>query len=278
VFLSGTHAVGMNNSFAVRFLACKFQYQSEYGIVSTTNTMNLVVSDCQFNSISVGTLGADVFIAVSSSNITIRDSDFEGGSVMLSLPAGGDQIAIKGNYIEGKTTVAPIYFGATTTSVDISNNSIGFNTGTQIWRNVVGGTLTYNVFWDQPQSVDATCVDFDISHNTFKGSSNVIYRKWAAPTLLNSFTNVGGTWAVAGYTKDKTGTVSLKGMITAATDNVGFTLPSGYRPGEDMRFSSLGSTSLAGNIFINGATGAVTIARSANGSIDLSCVRFMAGA
>lgn len=53
------------------------------------------------------------------------------------------------------------------------------------------------------------------------------------PTLLNGFANYGGGFANAGYYKDKTGIVRLRGLVNTAANPSGlviFTLPAGYRP------------------------------------------------
>lgn len=68
---------------------------------------------------------------------------------------------------------------------------------------------------------------------TVLGSSkaDVAQAVWTAPTLLNSWTNFGGVHATAGYMKDTTGAIWVKGLVTGgATGTVVFTLPAGYRP------------------------------------------------
>lgn len=56
---------------------------------------------------------------------------------------------------------------------------------------------------------------------------------WTAPTLQNSWANVGGGYSIAGYYKDTLGRVHLRGYIGSGTYADGtllFTLPAGYRP------------------------------------------------
>ena len=54
---------------------------------------------------------------------------------------------------------------------------------------------------------------------------------YTAPTLGNGWVNYGGSFDTAGYMKDMSGTVFLKGLIKNGTINtVAFTLPAGYRP------------------------------------------------
>jgi hypothetical protein len=81
-----------------------------------------------------------------------------------------------------------------------------------------------------------------------------------APLLSNQFTtwvNYGPGWSTAAYTKDPSGIVHLKGLVTcvpndftgcAAIDEI-FTLPAGYRPAENSVFATL-SNNMIGRITI----------------------------
>lgn len=56
---------------------------------------------------------------------------------------------------------------------------------------------------------------------------------WIAPTLLNSWTNLGGAYEPAGYYKDDMGIVHVRGIVTGGTTTLGtpiLTFPAGYRP------------------------------------------------
>ena len=55
--------------------------------------------------------------------------------------------------------------------------------------------------------------------------------------LVNSWVQVGGTEQVAGYWKDPSGFVHLRGQISdGASGTTAFTLPTGYRPSKTVRF------------------------------------------
>lgn len=55
---------------------------------------------------------------------------------------------------------------------------------------------------------------------------------WTTPTLLNSWVDYGGNFAVPRYYKDASGTVFIQGLIKSGTiDSAIFSLPAGYRPG-----------------------------------------------
>jgi hypothetical protein len=62
---------------------------------------------------------------------------------------------------------------------------------------------------------------------------------WTAPTLAGTWVNFGGGYNNAGYWKDSTGRVHLRGMIKSGTiGTTAFTLPSGYRPSATCRFAA----------------------------------------
>lgn len=82
-----------------------------------------------------------------------------------------------------------------------------------------------------------------------------------APTLLNSWVNLGSTFAVAGYWKDANGRVHLAGVVkNGGVTSVIFTLPVGYRPadGKDHIFACQASKSpgaiadhVTGEVYVN---------------------------
>lgn len=59
---------------------------------------------------------------------------------------------------------------------------------------------------------------------------------WIAPTLLNSWVNVGGTAQVAQYRKVGN-RVYLRGVVQNGTSSPIFILPAGYRPAYDIGFT-----------------------------------------
>ncbi len=63
---------------------------------------------------------------------------------------------------------------------------------------------------------------------------------WQAPTFLNGFTSVGGSWRDVSFYKDR-GRVYFKGLILAPSsisDNTCFTLPVGFRPDGFLRLKA----------------------------------------
>jgi hypothetical protein len=64
--------------------------------------------------------------------------------------------------------------------------------------------------------------------------------EFVAPTLLNSWVNIGGGYSTAGYYKDPLGRVHLKGGIKDGTlTQPAFTLPVECRPSERLWFSAI---------------------------------------
>lgn len=54
---------------------------------------------------------------------------------------------------------------------------------------------------------------------------------WVAPTFQNSWTNYGGQWQTARYTRTADGIVHVQGLVSSGTMGATiFTLPAGYRP------------------------------------------------
>jgi len=113
-------------------------------------------------------------------------------------------------------------------------------------------------------------------------SPQLIQEAWVAPTLLNSWVNLAGGFATAGYYKDSTGTVKIKGLIRSGTKTAGtvfFTLPVGYRPAEDCNFSGIALTS--GSVLVLAEArvapnGNVTFQTGDNGWFSLQNIQFRA--
>lgn len=63
--------------------------------------------------------------------------------------------------------------------------------------------------------------------------ASIVTESWTAPSLGNSWVNFGSPYNNAGYYKDKSGRVHLRGLIKSGTTSAGtiiFTLPNGYQP------------------------------------------------
>lgn len=269
----------LENSFAVRFSnKCSWLYSDVGAIVCATICHNLVVDGCGFYNNQ-----RDVYFASTAQafNLSVVNSDLEGklnpGSSSIVLDAGGACIKIDGCYIESNDG-SPLVFGANTEALSFKNNWLGYNAGTQAWANVVNSSCEGNIFWDQQQTLAASCRDFDIGNNAFVGTSNRIFTPWTPVTLSGGFTNSGGSYASAAVRRDRTGVVRLRGMIQAAANGAAFALPAAYRPigvVSSVGLSAAAGTASLGRVDIAG-DGTVTITRASDGTCSLDMVSFTA--
>lgn len=98
-----------------------------------------------------------------------------------------------------------------------------------------------------------------------------------APSLINSWANLGGGSQTAGYWKDAAGNVHLRGIISGgASLSICLQLPAGYRPSKSEAFpiSANGGTALA-SIDTSGHVTLVDVGGSAvNTSASLCGITF----
>lgn len=101
---------------------------------------------------------------------------------------------------------------------------------------------------------------------------------WVRPTLVNGWSDFGGSFAPAAYTRDQFGVVRLRGVIaggTLSSSFPAFTLPEGYRPSKYLHFLSIANDAFAG-IRVN-AQGEVMCNAASNAWFSLSGVAFRTG-
>lgn len=87
-----------------------------------------------------------------------------------------------------------------------------------------------------------TTAGIDSLGNVFSNKNPFGFTQVYFPTLQNSWVNYDTTWAPAYYAKDKTGTVSMSGLIKNGTTTSGtpmFTLPEGFRPALQQMFANV---------------------------------------
>lgn len=95
-----------------------------------------------------------------------------------------------------------------------------------------------------------------------------------APTFYAGWGNVGTPWQIAGYTKDASGFVRLRGLVkqTSGSGNI-FSLPAGFRPSANLQFPArCGDGSVCGviinsngNVDFSGTAGAAAISFTLDG-------------
>jgi hypothetical protein len=100
---------------------------------------------------------------------------------------------------------------------------------------------------------------------------------WIAPTLLNSWTNIGGGYETTAYLKDGLGFVHLKGVISGgATATTAYVLPAGYRPGAKTFVSGTNNAGTSSSVQIDTVGNVLVVIASAGTAVGLSGITFLA--
>lgn len=117
---------------------------------------------------------------------------------------------------------------------------------------------------------DAAVKAHNIDFTTFPAAQQA----WIAPTLVNSWSNLGIGFDVAGYMKDSLGFVHLNGIITGGSyPSTAFTLPAGYRPALSLNLATSSNAAFGEIQVLN--TGVITAAVGSSW-ISLSGLTFKA--
>lgn len=115
------------------------------------------------------------------------------------------------------------------------------------------------------------------------GGTTILQQEgWTSVTFLNSWTNYGGSYAPAGFFKDSTGVVHLRGLVMNGSPAACvFNLPAGYRPGYRAIFTTMRYNSTqgeyAGRLDVD-VSGCVSVPGNpyTNGYLSLEGVSFLA--
>jgi hypothetical protein len=97
------------------------------------------------------------------------------------------------------------------------------------------------------------------------------------PAFAGGWSNVGGSFQVAGFYKDPFGIVHLQGDVTSAGGGTIFTLPSGYCPAALENFPAYGNGGTAAGIAVRHSDCAVVLVAGDNSFIGLGGITFRAG-
>jgi len=236
VFQSQATGIETVESYAVEILGNVFDVCSLYGFIAATKCHNAVLERNNFYTCLQGAR-----FDVTSDAITIDNNNFEycGSPIYLT---NCNAVSIRGNYIEYQTNAVFDLVG-TSRQVFIENNFIALGSGggaVATLNNITGGTFKGNFIYNQTVSTGAALVDFVIGDNYKTGTGTMPVQPWIAPTLLNSWANQAN-YAPAGYRKDDSGVVYLRGNLTGgAALTTAFNLPVGYRPATFITFACMG--------------------------------------
>jgi hypothetical protein len=89
---------------------------------------------------------------------------------------------------------------------------------------------------------------FDVATVALRALGPLAQPAWTAPSYVNSFSDFGASFLTAGYYKDSTGRVWLRGLAkraTAALSTTIFTLPAGSRPSANANFIVMANNRMA---------------------------------
>jgi hypothetical protein len=200
------------------------------------------------------------------------------GALVVTADVGGAFISPDNRTIEAIYIYCGDAGSASTTTVDVHlNGTTIFTTQANrpqlAWDDANGVAKSGTP--DTPDLVENDILTFDIDAigtdasdltivvvfaELASGSGLVTIEDWIAPTLLNSWSNQGAPWAVAGYYKDPFGRVHLKGQLTGGSASANFfVLPVGYRPSEQLLFIIIANGAVAqclvktdGSVYHNG--------------------------
>lgn len=105
---------------------------------------------------------------------------------------------------------------------------------------------------------------------------NTPSKDWTAPTLQNSWVNYGAGFSDAGYRKDATGMVYLRGLIKSGTIGAAaLTLPVGFRPSSLLLVGTISNDAI-GRIQIASSGTVTPTAPSNNAWVSLDGITFLA--
>ena len=97
---------------------------------------------------------------------------------------------------------------------------------------------------------------------------------WQAPVFVNSWVNYGSGFNNAGFTKDRSGVIRLRGLIKSGTVTASaFVLPVGFRPAQQHLFAVI-SNGAIGRVDVQ-ADGEVVITAGSNVYVSLDNIAFL---
>lgn len=124
----------------------------------------------------------------------------------------------------------------------------------------VNGSSAHFMRADGAPPIDQAITPTWTGTHTFSTAPVINGMSWAAPTLLNSWVNFGSPYNNAGYYKDPTGRVFLRGLVKSGSSSSAIicTLPVGYRPANTCVLAGVANNALcelyvdsSGNVYAN---------------------------
>lgn len=198
-------------------------------------------------------------------------------------PAGA-----KGDAGEGVNKIAPLSATAGATAYPMGLSYFSFSSGMGLGYPIGNGTVLtikdgdLRIFQTITESTGAfyTATRYGRSDNGWTDFYVTAQEtSWTNASLVNSWTNYGGSFGIASYKKSAQGDVSLRGLIRNGNTGTAFTLPVGFRPTKQLIFmvpnQVSGSLAELNTRIDVKPTGAVDVVHmGSNGFISLDSIEF----
>jgi hypothetical protein len=266
VFLQSFNlAFNLADSYAVSIRNTHLRYIKQHAFFTSTSSMQLKLIDCRVYGMNSGdgVAANPLFInTAANANIIMIGCDFEGGKsnfFYTSQPVR--QLSITGSYIEG-FDLNPLSFDGAVTAFVFEGNWLGYNAGTQQWKNVKSGRISGNVFAQQTTTIGTGNGDVFQGNNAYIDGANVFSFRVVGATMETGATAVD----LPGYKRTPDGVTYLSGRLTRTGNGNLFILPDGYRPKVDTSIATFVEGGFTQAIIdISSSTGMVSVRYSTGG-------------
>jgi hypothetical protein len=239
---------------------CQFDTASDTGLLFDCGTGGNIYG------VTVQNLWASTFgaygVHIKPGAGVINGVSFDGGRIYANTLAGifiegGSNLRFNDLQVSGNGNFASpgVSIQGAASNLSFIGGRIGPSAqfgNTQLYGILVGAYAVSNVLVDGVD-LSGNINDGFLSASTAPASvflgNNVGYNANTAamPTLLNGWVNFGAGQDTAGYYKDSSGTVRLKGLIkSGALGATAFTLPVGFRPAEIRYFACWSNSAFGG--------------------------------
>lgn len=215
---------------------------------TTSGANNTAIGNLSLQNNTTGNFNTSVGSSNLRSNLTGSLNTALGFNALIDNSSGNANTAIGYNAMTNNTTGTSntaLGFGANVGSNNLSNAiAIGYNSLVNCSNcMVLGGTggNTVNVGIGLNTPTERLHVNGNIRVvGNISVEGKIIEEAVINATLNANWANMGNQWEVAGYYKSKDGRVYLQGTVVknAGSGNVVFSLPTGYRPAKQLRFSA----------------------------------------
>jgi hypothetical protein len=237
---------------------CPDNVNIERNIISRSNygiwvEMLLGSTGCNICDNNITNFGGSIYLGrstkanIANNNIEPRGSVVNATSSAITIAGPATATTISGNKITMLALSLPLVNGVyidDAYSTTIMSNEWGISTLVSMKAATITANADNTLFFANSTNTDSTnlltyIVDSGVrtQYMGFKsagGGFEIRHEPVTSATLVNSWTNVGGNSANAGFFRDQFGMVHLVGAITGGTvgypSGGAFTLPTGYRP------------------------------------------------